>query len=56
MPHLNAASKQAVKWCQVQLSDNKWNCSARAHRDRDDIFGRIAKIGEFFLIEPVDKG
>ena len=48
MPHLNAASKQAVKWCQHQLSENKWNCSARAHRDRDDIFGRIAKIGEFF--------
>ena len=45
MPHLNVASENAVKWCQVQLTDNKWNCSAQSHKERDDIFGRLAKIG-----------
>ena len=46
MPHVNIASAKAVEWCQNQFNDVKWNCSAQRQDERDDIFGRIAKIGK----------
>jgi hypothetical protein len=48
MEHVNRASVAGISECQRQFKHLQWNCTSFKQRDRDTVFGKMAKLGKFW--------